>query len=242
MPRFLRVGGAFAVAILMVMALFVQVQAQSPGTAFTYQGELASGGVLVSDSCNFEFELYDAPSAGVQIGTTLAKPAVVVENGIFSVQLDFGAGSFTGGQRWLAIAVQCSGDTALTDLAPRQEVTPAPYALYAATAPWSGITGKPAWATNGYQAGSGLTLTGVTFAVDPTLFQARVGGACAANQAIRQINQDGTVVCATVSSIPGPVGPAGPAGPAGLWPCWPCGRRRCSWSTRSTRSTRRGRR
>lgn len=54
----------------------------------TYQGELASGGVLVSNSCAFQFELYDAATAGTQIGGTLAKPGVAVTNGVFSVLLD----------------------------------------------------------------------------------------------------------------------------------------------------------
>ncbi|NMD21717.1 MAG: hypothetical protein GYA76_15935 [Verrucomicrobia bacterium] len=40
---------------------------------------------------------------------------------------------FDGSARWLEIAVRTNGDTAFTTLTPRQQLTPAPYALYAGT-------------------------------------------------------------------------------------------------------------
>ena len=61
---------------------------------------------------------------------------------LFHHRLDFGAGAFHGDARWLEVSVQCPGDTAAT-LFPRQELTAAPYALYALGAPWSGLTGIP---------------------------------------------------------------------------------------------------
>ncbi len=104
MPRFVHVGSAFAMTLIAVMAFVVNLQAQSPGTAFTYQGELANGGVPITSSCNFEFKLFDAATGGAQVGPTQPKPAVAVANGIFSVALDFGAGSFTGTH---ALAFHC---------------------------------------------------------------------------------------------------------------------------------------
>jgi len=82
-------------------------------------------------SCSFQFSLFDGPGVGAtQIGTTQTKSGVSVTNGLFTIpDLDFGSGAFNGEARWLAIAVQCPGDSGYTALAPRQRLTPAPYAL-----------------------------------------------------------------------------------------------------------------
>jgi hypothetical protein len=46
-----------------------------------------------------------------------------------------------------------------------------------------------------YAAGSGLTLTGTTFATDDSVVQRRVTGTCDVGSAVREITQDGLVVC-----------------------------------------------
>ena len=64
---------------------------------------------------------------------------VGVTNGLFTVTLDFGDGVFTGDARWLDIGVRTNGGTGdFTTLAPRQAVTPAPYALYSSGAGTAG--------------------------------------------------------------------------------------------------------
>jgi hypothetical protein len=102
------------------------------GTAFTYQGQLKDGsGSPVTNTCDFQFSLFDAATSGGQIGSTLTKTAVSVSSGLFTVTLDFGASAFTGSARWLQIGVRCpAGTGSYTTLTSRQELTPAPYALY----------------------------------------------------------------------------------------------------------------
>ena len=106
------------------------------GTVFTYQGQIKKDGNPVNSNCGLQFSLWDAagsgspPSGGTQISTTQTITNVSVTNGLFTIpDLDFGNGAFNGEGRWLQIAVNCVGDTGYTDLAPRQALTPAPYAM-----------------------------------------------------------------------------------------------------------------
>jgi hypothetical protein len=178
------------------------------GTAFTYQGRLTDAEGPVEGTCDLTFRLYDAagsgspPTGGTLLGT-VNKTSQTISDGYFTVQLDFGGGTFTGDARWLQIAVDC-GDGAVT-LAPRQELTPAPYALYApsaGTVPWIGLSGVPGDLIDGdddttYGAGSGLELSGTEFSVDTGAIQQRVGDTCPAGSSIRVIHVDGTVDCET---------------------------------------------
>lgn len=81
-----------------------------------------------------QFSLYDALAAGTQIGSTVTKSGVTVTNGLFTTELDFGASPFAGEKRYLEIAVKCGVDAGYTTLAPRQQLTAVPYAVYAPTA------------------------------------------------------------------------------------------------------------
>jgi hypothetical protein len=108
--------------------------ASTTPSTFTYQGQLQKSNALISDACDFEFMLYDAETDGSQVGSTNAFQDVSVQGGFFQVDLDFGAGAFEAGQRWLSVLVDCGGTGPLVELAPRQRVDPAPLAQYAATA------------------------------------------------------------------------------------------------------------
>ncbi len=100
------------------------------GTAFTYQGWLTQNGNPVSDTCDFQFSLYDAETGGNPVGSTQTKTGVSVSDGYLTVpDLDFGADIFTGEARWLAIAVKCSGDSSYVSLSGRVALNAAPYAL-----------------------------------------------------------------------------------------------------------------
>ena len=150
------------------------------GTAFTYQGRLVRDGQPFNGLCDFYFYLYDAASGGAQIGPYVDKLGLMVSNGLFATQLDFGTGIFNGDARWLEVEVLCSGDSGYTILG-RQELTASPYALYASSAPWGGISGVPAGFSDNmdndttYLAGDGLELSADTLSVDPTFITGFTG-------------------------------------------------------------------
>ena len=127
-----------------VLSLGGSAFAQTPlGTAFTYQGRLNDGGSPANGVYDLQFILFDALLGGSPVGPTLAQDDVAVTEGLFTVALDFGA-LFPGEQRFLEVGVRPGGSSgAYTILTPRQELTPGPNALFSATAPWTGITGKP---------------------------------------------------------------------------------------------------
>jgi hypothetical protein len=99
------------------------------GSAFTYQGRLQSGGSPANGPYDLRFTLFDAATAGNQVGATVTAHAQVVSAGLFTVQIDFGAGAFQGSARWLEIAVRPTGGPTYTTLSPRQPLTAAPYAM-----------------------------------------------------------------------------------------------------------------
>ena len=105
------------------------------GTGFTYQGRLDRSSNAVDGPCMIGFRLYEQASGGTLIGAPVTT-TVTLDHGLFTTYLDFGAGSMNGRERWLEVKVKCAYDAAFTTL-PRQSLTPTPYALYAATAPWS---------------------------------------------------------------------------------------------------------
>lgn len=100
------------------------------GTAFTYQGRLVDNNNPANGSYDIQFMLFDDAAAGSQIGVTLTKEDIVVSQGFFTVELDFGQLAFGGGGRWLEIAVRPGNSSgAYTTLNPRQKLSPAPFAL-----------------------------------------------------------------------------------------------------------------
>src|ERR1044071_9913728 len=110
----------------------VPLNAAPLGTAFTYQGRLNDGGQPANGTYYLYFTLYDALSGGNQVGSQPTN-TVTVANGLFTVELDFGAAAFTGSARWLQINVRTNGGVSV-DLSPRTRIAPTPNALYASTA------------------------------------------------------------------------------------------------------------
>ena len=123
---------------LIFFACLISARAQT--TTFTYQGKLSDSAMQANGTYDLGFALYDAPTGGNQIGTSITRPAVNVSNGIFTVSLDFGANSFPGADRYLQIAVKRPSDTNYTTLTPRQPISSAPYSIRALNATNSSIS------------------------------------------------------------------------------------------------------
>jgi len=123
------------ILVLAIVMLVMTTASADVGTAFTYQGQLLDGSGVVNDTCDLQFSLYDEATDGTQVGSTVTKTNVDVEDGLFTVELDFGTGAFGGDPRWLELAVRCpAGSGAYDTLSPRQSIAPTPYAVYAAHA------------------------------------------------------------------------------------------------------------
>src|SRR5262249_21127128 len=136
--------------IVLLAAMFVTLDAsgQTPlGTGFTYQGQLKQNGAPMNGTVNLRFSLWDAvgsgspPTGGNQIGSTQQSTNVPITSGLFTVTLNdagqFGTSAFNGQARWLQVEV-CSDSScnSRTVLSPREAISAAPYARFAA-APWT---------------------------------------------------------------------------------------------------------
>ncbi|TVR93589.1 MAG: hypothetical protein EA418_11790 [Wenzhouxiangellaceae bacterium] len=100
------------------------------GHLFTYQGRLTLHGEPASGLHEYRARLYDQASGGSQIGPQASGNLLPEGNGLFTLQLDFGA-HFAGAERWLELDVRpfsIANPPAWTTLSPRQRITPAPAA------------------------------------------------------------------------------------------------------------------
>lgn len=121
-------------------------RAQTPmTTAISFQGQLKSGGVAATGAHDLDFSLWrHETSTNVidRIGVVICRDGITPVDGLFTVDLNFGATPWNGDALWLEIRVRadatasnCSTPTpAYTTLTPRLPVTAAPYALYSRTA------------------------------------------------------------------------------------------------------------
>ena len=128
----LRIHSLFA-ALALLGSL---IQAAAQGTAFTYQGQLLNNGTPVNGPVYLGFALYGGSSGGSPVAGGLrlppvGGPLVNVNNGLFTVTLDFGSlqNPFTGQTLWLEIDQSTSANGSYAALGPRVQITPTPYAI-----------------------------------------------------------------------------------------------------------------
>ncbi len=116
-------------------SLHITVTPAAMGTVFTYQGRLIHNSEATDGPHDFEFKLYDSPVGGNQLADTIDINDLDVIDGYFTVELDFNDPNvFNGDACWLGISVRPGDGSSFTALSPRQQLTPAPYAIYAENA------------------------------------------------------------------------------------------------------------
>ena len=129
------------IAILTLLATLVpQPSTWAQGTAFTYQGRLNDGADFAGGSYDLTFTMFGVASGGSAVAGPATNSATGVSNGLFTVTLNFGAGVFSGADRWLEIGARTNGGGAFTTLNPRQKITPTPYAITASNV--TGVVGS----------------------------------------------------------------------------------------------------
>jgi hypothetical protein len=140
---------AHALIYLLASAFCLRVEAQ--GTAFTYQGRLNDGANPANGSYDLKFTLLDAPTNNNVIAGPTTNTGVGVSNGLFTLTLDAGPGPFNGQRLWVEIGARTNGNGSFATLAPRQQITPSPYAIYSFNA------NNAAFATNANFANNAFT-------------------------------------------------------------------------------------
>ncbi|HEX4121123.1 MAG TPA: tail fiber domain-containing protein [Verrucomicrobiae bacterium] len=120
--------------LLALSALSILVFQPSPafaqGTAFTYQGRLDDSSAPANGWYDMTFTLYATNAGGSPVAGPVTNSAVGVTNGLFTTSVNFG-NPFSGASNWLEVAVSTNGANAFNTLAPRQQLTPVPYAIAA---------------------------------------------------------------------------------------------------------------
>jgi hypothetical protein len=116
------------------------------GGGFSYQGSLSQSGRPVSgaDACDMRFSLWDAASAGTQVGGSQTLAGVDFDRGLFAVTVNeggqFGASAFAGEARWLQVEAACPASGAFTSLG-RQAISAVPYATHSGST--AALQGRP---------------------------------------------------------------------------------------------------
>jgi hypothetical protein len=135
-----RIRSALGVAVALSSAALVTSTVRAQSTAFTYQGSLEDGGAPAGGLHDFRVNLFNAASGGVAVGPPQCADDVDVIGGVFTLQLDFGQAYATTAERYLDIQVRrdtgltCGDLTGYTTMAPRQQLTAAPFAGHALSA------------------------------------------------------------------------------------------------------------
>jgi len=129
----------FRTLVILASLIFAST-AHAQSTAFTYQGSLKNGSVAATGVHDFRFRLFDAATAGNQVGTQQCIDNLSIAEGVFTATLDFGQQFASTVSRFVEIEVRqdtgltCANAGGFVVLSPRQPVSAAPLANHAKSA------------------------------------------------------------------------------------------------------------
>lgn len=214
---------------IFVLLFPVLAVSQLVSTEVNLRGNLQQLSLPADGIFDFEVAMFDSSTGGIELGL-VQLDGIVVSEGRYAFPVDFGAGRFDGGPRWIEVRVREDETTGPYEvLQPRIPVRVVPYAEVAMNIAGGYVPPDQACATGEYvagfdfdgfvicasdanaggtvtqvDAGSGLTggpITSTgTLAVDTSVIQVRVGESCAAGFYLKAIAEDGTVTCASDQS------------------------------------------
>lgn len=157
---------SIARCVACIVLLATQVAGAQPlGTAFSYQGLLQESGQAATGLYDLQACLYAVPVGDAPLVCAAKFGDVPVEDGVFTLAVDFGSEPYLGEARFLELRVRAGAETGdYAILSPRQPLRAVPEALragVASAAPWSGLSGVPAGLADGIDADSGGTVTDI---------------------------------------------------------------------------------
>ncbi len=123
--------------LILAFILLFSAASFGQGNAFSFQGRMNDGTAPANGAYDLEFRLYPSMTGGTPIGgIVVPRPNTTLINGVFSVNLDFGATAFTvPNSIFIEIAVRPNGSpNAYTILGPRQQLTVVPFSVRAINA------------------------------------------------------------------------------------------------------------
>ncbi len=183
--------------------------------SFSYQGRLTADSADALGLYDFQICLFDSTDGAVPLDCAPDFSDVPVEDGLFALQLDFGAMAFMGEERFLEIRVREATESGYTILSPRQLIRRVPEATHAAFVAWEGIEGIPADIADGdadsggtvtsVSAGSGLLggpiTTSGSLSLDTSAVQLPTTAACTTGTYLTSINPDGSTLCSAITGV-----------------------------------------
>lgn len=167
----------FRAGLACLALLFVAgaTTAEPVGSAFNFSGQLRENGNPVTGAYDFHVSLFLDPAAGTSIAS-VQFANVQIENGTFTLPIDFTGAAFdTGELYYLEVGVRPGGSVdPFQTMTPRSAIRPVPYAIEALSVAPGAVT---------------------DLEIDSASVQRRIQASCPADQSIRAIGADGSVTC-----------------------------------------------